>query len=132
MLMMFMWYCILFFLTHEVSHIVLFFSSANFCSMYTHGYRRLGIFCHVINVLQIVRLLSSRGHCKYFRFCVAFTIIWSSLFISIYPMIFSLYLDRFNRYHYWMVRGNLRLSVSRTSWQVLLAWDAFQRLGAKK
>ena len=30
--------------------------------MYTHGYRRLGIVCHVINILQIIRLLSSRGH----------------------------------------------------------------------
>lgn len=30
--------------------------------MYMHGFWNLGIFCHVINVLQIIRLLATRGH----------------------------------------------------------------------
>lgn len=30
--------------------------------MYLHGHRKLGFFCHVMNVLQIIRLLATRGH----------------------------------------------------------------------
>ena len=29
---------------------------------YLHGYRKFGVTCHVLNVLQIVRLLATRGH----------------------------------------------------------------------
>ena len=32
--------------------------------MYLHGYRRPGIACHICNLLQIARLLSTRGHYK--------------------------------------------------------------------
>jgi len=50
--------CVLYFLTYSYT----FYTALYHSSMYTHGYRRLGIVCHVINVLQIIRLLSSRGH----------------------------------------------------------------------
>ena len=30
--------------------------------MYLRGYRRWGIFCQVLNILQIIRLLATRGH----------------------------------------------------------------------
>lgn len=30
--------------------------------MYVHGYRNLGLLCHFFNVLQIIRMLATRGH----------------------------------------------------------------------
>jgi hypothetical protein len=41
-------------------HVCTMVTTAN--HMYMHGYRNLGVFCHVMNVLQIVRLLATRGH----------------------------------------------------------------------
>ena len=30
--------------------------------MYAHGFKKLGLFCHLMNAFQIVRLLATRGH----------------------------------------------------------------------
>eukprot|EP00544_Gedaniella_sp_CCMP2646_P014970 CAMPEP_0202483426 /NCGR_PEP_ID=MMETSP1361-20130828/2675_1 /ASSEMBLY_ACC=CAM_ASM_000849 /TAXON_ID=210615 /ORGANISM="Staurosira complex sp., Strain CCMP2646" /LENGTH=354 /DNA_ID=CAMNT_0049111683 /DNA_START=50 /DNA_END=1114 /DNA_ORIENTATION=+ len=41
-------------------HVCTMVTTAN--HMYLRGYRNLGLFCHVLNVLQMVRLLATRGH----------------------------------------------------------------------
>ena len=66
----------------EVLPFVSFFSghvSTMVCTanhMYVNGYRRLGIFCHVMNVLQILRMLATRGH-----YSIDMIIAW---YISVY------------------------------------------------
>ena len=41
-------------------HVCTMVTTAN--HMYLHGFRNLGLLCHLVNVVQIIRLLATRGH----------------------------------------------------------------------